>query len=67
MLKLTIFLIAVDNKNLGLQELEILVQVRAPNNMFTYTIVHLTFPAPQRVVRALVYANDYLAVHLLQK
>ena len=33
---------------------------------FAYTIVHLTFPAPQIVIRARVYANVYLAMHLLQ-
>ena len=40
---------------------------RAPNNMFAYTIVHLTFRAPQIVVRACVRANLYLVVHLLQR
>ena len=38
----------------------------APNNMFAYMIVYLTFCAPRIVVRADVYANIYLAVHLLQ-
>ena len=33
---------------------------RAPNNMSPYMIKHLTFYAPQIVVRALVYANVYL-------
>ena len=32
---------------------------------FAYTIVHLTFPAHQIVIPALVYANVYLAVYLL--
>ena len=40
---------------------------RAPNNMFGYMIVHLTFREPQVVVRARVYANVYLALHLLQR
>ena len=35
--------------------------------MFAYTIVHLTFRAPQIVVCACVYANVYLVVHLLQR
>ena len=35
---------------------------RTPNNMFACTIVHLTFRAPQTVVRARLYANVYLAV-----
>ena len=39
----------------------------APNNMFLYIIAHLTYSAPQIVVRARVYANVYLAVHLLQR
>ena len=52
----------------GLQKLEILVHIfRAPNNMFAYTIVHLTFRAPQVVVYARVYANKYLTLHLLQR
>ena len=43
----------------GLRELEILVNVFicAPNNMFTYRIVHLKFCSPQIVVRAHVYTN----------
>ena len=40
---------------------------RAPNNIFAYTIVHLTFRAPQIVIRARVNTNVYLAVHLLQR
>ena len=52
----------------GLQELEVLVHVfRAPNNMLAYMIVHLTFCAPQLVVRARRCANGYLAVHPLQR
>ena len=39
----------------------------APNNMLAYTIVHFTFRAPQIVVPVRVYANVYLAVHLLQR
>ena len=39
----------------------------APNNMFAYTIVHLKFRAPQVVIHAHVYANMYLALHLLQR
>ena len=31
------------------------------------TIVRLTFRAPQIVVRARVYANVYLDVHILQR
>ena len=39
-------------KGPGLQELEFWYTFfRAPNNMFAYTIVHLTFRAPQLVVR----------------
>ena len=38
----------------------------APNNKFACTIVHHTFCAPQLLVRARVYANVHLAVHLLQ-
>ena len=37
---------------------------RAPNIMFAYTIVHLNFRVPEIVVRARVYANVYLVVHL---
>ena len=40
---------------------------RAPNNMFVYAIVHLTFRAPQIVIRAHVYTNVYLAVYLTKK
>ena len=40
---------------------------RTRNNMFACTIVHLTFRAPQTVVRARLYANVYLAVHLPQR
>ena len=35
--------------------------------MFAYKIVHLTFCEPQIAVCAHVYANVYLAVHLLQR
>ena len=35
--------------------------------MFAYMIVHLTFRAPQIVFCAGVYANVYLAVHLLRR
>ena len=38
----------------------------APNNVFTDTIVQLTFRAPQIVIRACMYANLYLAAHLQQ-
>ena len=51
----------------GLLELEISLHVfHAPNNMFPYTIVHLTFCALQVVVWASMYANVYRAMHLLQ-
>ena len=43
------------------------IRNRVPNNMFEYTIVHLTFSAPQTVVRLRMYAKVYLAVHLLQR
>ena len=39
---------------------------RAFHDMFAHTIMHLTFRAPQIVIRACVYANVYLNVHLLQ-
>ena len=35
--------------------------------MFVYNIRHLTFCAPQTVIRACVFAKVYLAVHLLQR
>ena len=38
-----------------------------PNNMFAYTIVYLTFSAPQILVRARVHLNVYLALHLPQR
>ena len=42
----------------GLQELEIFTRFFcAPNNMFTYRIVHLKFRSPQIVVCARVYTN----------
>ena len=45
----------------GLQKLEALVHVFcAPNNMFAYTIMHLTFCAPQIIIHARVYTNVYL-------
>ena len=50
----------------GVQELEITFFC-APNNMSLYTIVHLTFHAPQIVVCAHVYADMYLAVQLLER
>ena len=39
---------------------------RAPNNIFVYTIVHLTYRAPQIFICARVYTNVYLlpAMHL---
>ena len=37
---------------------------RAFNNMFAYTIMHLTFGAPQIVARIQMYANVYLATHM---
>ena len=40
---------------------------RARNNIFAYTIVHLTFRAPQIVIRTCMYTTMYLAVHLLQR
>ena len=40
---------------------------RAPNNIFAYTIVHLIFVAPQKVVCARVYAHVYLVMHLVQR
>ena len=40
---------------------------RAPNNMFVYTIMHLTFCTPRIVICAPVYANVYLALHLQQR
>ena len=40
---------------------------RAPNNMLSNTIEHLTFCAPQIVICARMYTNVYLALHLLQK
>ena len=39
----------------------------APNNMFAYMVVHLTFCAPQILDRARMYANVYLVVHILQR
>ena len=52
----------------GLQELETFVHVFcAPNNVFTYTIVQLSFRAPQIVIRACMYANLYFAAHLQQE
>ena len=36
---------------------------RAPNNMFVYAIVHLTFRAPKIVARSCLYTNAYLAVN----
>ena len=51
----------------GLQKFEILVHVFSCNNIFAHTIVHLTFCAPQIVIRASVHTNVYLAVHLLER
>ena len=45
----------------GLQELEILVDFfRAPDYIFRYTIMHLTFSARQIIIRARAYTNVYL-------
>ena len=41
--------------------------LRAPNNMFTYTIVHLILRAPQIIVCARMYTNVHLTMHLLQR
>ena len=38
---------------------------RAPNNMFAYTIVELTFFVPQIFIYARVYAKVYLSMHLM--
>ena len=38
-----------------------------PNNMFTHTIMHLTFPAPQIVICPCLSTKVYLVVHLPQK
>ena len=38
-----------------------------PSNIFAYTVTHLTFRPLQIVVCARVYANVYLAVHLLER
>ena len=35
--------------------------------MFAYMIVHLTFRAPHIVIRACMFSNGSLAVHLQQK
>ena len=48
-------------KNLGAHFL------RASNDMFAYTIVHLTFCAPSIVAHACMYTNVYFTLHLLQR
>ena len=59
----------LSDSSAGFQELEILVHIFlcTYNNMFAYTIVHLTFRTPQIVACAHVHTSIYLAVYLPQR
>ena len=59
----------LSDSSAGFQELAILVHIFlcTYNNMFAYTIVHLTFRTPQMVACAHVHTSIYLAVYLPQR
>ena len=59
----------LSDSSTGFQELEILIHIFlcTCNNMFAYTIVHLTFRTLQIVTCAHVHTSIYLAVYLPQR